>query len=88
MQATGGMSSPGKNAIIAYKVNEGNKDLDLALYIGNTEKMKKDISQPITSSPKSSIELAVDDGINTCFAGTRNQETHHPGSWFHHHIQL
>ena len=59
------MSSPGKNVIITYKVNEGNKDLDLALYIGNTEKMKKDIKSAYYLITKAStfyiawIELAL-----------------------------
>jgi len=37
------MSAPGKDALVLFKENEGNKDLDLILYIGNSAKMKKDI---------------------------------------------
>lgn len=38
------MNSTGKDALVQFKVNEGNKDLDMALFIGNSAKMKKDIN--------------------------------------------
>jgi hypothetical protein len=37
------MNNPGKDVLVKFRENEGNKDLDLVLYIGNSAKMKKDI---------------------------------------------
>lgn len=37
------MSTPGKDALVKFKENKENKDMDVVLYIGNSAKMKKDI---------------------------------------------
>ena len=38
------LSKPGKDALVNFKENKENKDLDIVLYIGNSAKMKKDIN--------------------------------------------
>jgi hypothetical protein len=59
------MSNPGKDVLVKFKVNEGNKDLDMVLYIGNSAKMKKDIKSAYYLITKAStfyiawIELAL-----------------------------